>query len=241
MKKQHLYLTCLFALIFGIYLMVPASIAVIPLTSSICGWENIATPITDAENDVVKYSSTDDPGKGTPGDFHNEIDILNVSLQILFASNLDLVIWFATDPGDSLLYQYFILIDNNSDETADYIFFSDEPVEKIPAIAFYLMRISDGYYYHLGSWQSSKDVLSGWDFSTSQIRIYYMDEIIPEIASCKVAVIAAYLGDMDFIYADFLPLTPEAGIPGFLWASTLFGLLTLLGFVILFQKNRIRF
>jgi hypothetical protein len=246
LKKRIMSLSLFCAVFIGLVLVVPATIAVPPSYTSEYGWASLASPVIDDSADVFKYNTSQLPTEGSKGAFHPEIDILNISLvSYAKASLLDLVIWFAASPAhDYLEYNYQIYIDNDSDGVADYWIFSGNVIlseNKITVIDFYLKRIADGYYYNSGSGWGPTVAATSWGITTNDLHFYYMDEIIPEIASSRIAMWITYSGESGKLYTDFAPFKLSSGIPGFTLGLVLFGLLTLLGFAVLLQKNHIRF
>ena len=243
-KQLFFYLFC--SLLIGLYLVTPTTLAAtfdVPAESP-CGWASLSDNIVDPEDDVVRYSATGTPEGGTSGDFHDEIDIVNVSLTSAPKIPLyeDIGIRFADVPIVNESYVYVILIDNDTDGNADYLLFTNwTEADKGPANVFFLKRLSDGLYFGEGDWYPDP---SPFYYLVSEplkvLYIYCITEAISNLASSKVGVIAAYIEDPSNIYADFVPLTPEAGIPGFPLELVLFSLLTLMGLVLLLQKQRVR-
>jgi hypothetical protein len=230
----------------GLYFALPITLAATPTftipQNSPCGWASLATTINDDQDDVVQYSTV--PEKGTIGDFHNEIDIMNVSIGETLDVSYSLVIGFVGAASFYEDYLYIIYIDNDSDNQAEYIIFSNVSlgVRKGPVgLVFFLQRVWDGAYWDPGLQQwVGEEVAMYSSVSGHYIRADYISEPFPEIKTYRVAVIAAYIGDPSYIYAEFLPETPSSSIPGFPLEFVLFGFITLLGLVVLLQRNKIK-
>jgi hypothetical protein len=243
LKTRLFSLSVFCVVILWLIAVFPATIASPSSSSSDYGWASLAAPVIDGEDDVLNYSVSQTPSQGTFGDFHNEIDILNISVL-----SSDLVIMFASTPGgDYTEYSYTILIDNDTDGTAEYCIYSGniifcEKTLKIDVIDFYLKRVSDGYHYNPGiGWVSSATPF-GWGIYTQKLQLFDIDHPIPEINSSRIAMWILYTGQAGIIYADYAPFsTPGGGgVPGFPLALALFGLLTLLGFAVILHKQHLR-
>ncbi len=244
MKTRIFSLTVLCVALFGLATVLPATLAAPPRSSLAYGWASLAAPIIDGVDDVFYYPASELPNQTNYGNYYDEIDILNISV-----SSSDLVITFADEPGPvSAVYNYTILIDNDTDGTAEYCIYSGDHVYlakglKIWDIDFYLIRLSDGSHYVPGfGWNSSAPPCD-WSFSISnELLIEAIDQPIPEINLSRIAVCVQYTGVPGMIYADFAPfIPPNADIPGFPLFLALLGLLALLGFAALLQKQQTRF
>jgi hypothetical protein len=240
-KKTHLYLGLLCTVIIGMYLATPLAIAapaefIIPEDSP-WGWASLSSTVTDPVDDVVRYTSN--PGGGAVGDYHDEIDIANVSVQYALDIASSLYIVFSSESVCTTSYVYIIFIDSDLDNQADYIIFNNITISaKGFAVDFYLQRLSDGYYW-ASSWGPTVAHMD-WTASTNYFCLSYISDAIPTISSAQVAMVAAYIDDPSYLYADFLPLTPSAdSIPGFPLGFVLFGMITLLGLVLIVQRNQI--
>jgi hypothetical protein len=244
LKTRIFSLTVLCVALFGLATVLPATLAAPPRSSSAFGWASLAAPIIDGVDDVFYYPASELPNQTNTGNYYDEIDILNISV-----SSSDLVITFADEPGPvSAVYNYTILIDNNTDGTAEYCIYSGVHVYlakglKIWDIDFYLTRVSDGSHYIPGFGWNSSATPCDWSFSISnELLIEAIAQPIPEINSSRIAVCVQYLGAPGMIYADFAPfISPDSGIPSFSVVLALFGILFLLGFATLVQKDQTRF
>jgi hypothetical protein len=251
LKRNTLYLGLLCFLIVGCYVAIPAtSLFAIPATNP-CGWAELTDTVTDAVDDVVRYELTGNPAGGTEGDYHDEIDIVNVSA--VYAprgspGDIDLLIWFADLPGEGEDYTYVLYIDNDTDGQTDYLIFSNYTY--LPVIAkayvwvFYLQRVSDGKYWDDGVWYDEGGYNHLNTVITSSKRLYIYNvgraDAIANLYNSHIGMIAAYTGDPEYIYADYLPIAPQDdNIPGFPWQAILLGIMSLLGISILLRKNDI--
>ncbi len=235
MRRTRLSLGVVIAFIMGMYLLVPAVHASslkydIP-DSSPCGWATFTNYIiNDSRDDVVRYSISSSPEKGTVGAFHPEIDVANITLEEQLAED-SLFIHFEADIIVNASYSFVVLIDNTSDNVPDFTVFSNDT-------EFFLKSTSENLWWDGDSWVDYEAELI-WDAYENWLYLDMVLEAIPNIASANIAVITAYLGDPSYIYADYVPLTPEKSpIPGFPWQLVIFSLLTLMGLVILLQKNQ---
>ena len=243
--KSRIFSLSLFCAVFIGLSLIPATLAYLPSFTSEYGWSSLSDTIVDPPDDVLNYTVSQLPTDATVGDYHDEVDILNVSVvSYTKASLMDLVIWFAAAPGaDYMDYTYTIYIDNNSDGVGDYWIYSTYiPLSehKFSVINFVIYRVSDGKYYDPASGWVASAVDTSWAIDGDMLHFHYMDEIIPEIESSRIAMNVVYIGQTDIFYADFVPFKLP-GVPGFPLGLVLFGLLTLLGFAMLLQKNQIRF
>ncbi len=232
--------------------MIPAtSLFTIPATNP-CGWADLTDTIKDTVDDVVRYELTGTPAGGTEGDYHNEIDIVNVSATIAprgSPGDIDLLIWFADPPGEDETYTYILYIDNDTDGQTDYIIFTNYTYLPITAKAyvwlFYLQRVSDGKYWNDGVWydEGGYNHLDFVLFSGNRLYIYDVGraDAIANLYNSQIGMIAAYTEDPTYIYADYLPTAPQDDkIPGFPWQVILFGIMSLLAISILYRRNQIR-
>ena len=243
MKKRIICGSFLSFFILGLFLAMPGVVAVDPTFTppedSPCGWASLSDVVTDAADDVVRYTTTAE--KGVVGDFHDEIDIINISSAMMAGLPLSLVIFFADTPCDYQSYNYFLFIDNNTDGHADYVLYSNISLEaKVLLITFYLQRVFDGNYWDGDSWVGSEISYPGWGIYGNTLSFPNFNLAITEMLTSRVAAVAAYTGDGTYLFADFVPLTPEAGIPGFSFGLVLFGGLMLLGMIIILQREKIR-
>jgi hypothetical protein len=235
MRINRLSLGVLIAFIMGMYLFMPAVHASslkydIP-DSSPCGWATFTSfIINDSRDDVVQYSISSSPEKGTVGAFHPEIDVANITLEEHLAED-SLFIRFEADITVNASYSFVVLIDNTSDNVPDFTIFSNDT-------GLFLKSTTENLWWDGGTWVDYETETS-WVAYENWLYLDMLLYAIPNIAIANIAVIATYLGDPSYIYADYVPLTPEKSpIPGFPWQLAIFSLLTLMGLVILLQKNR---
>jgi hypothetical protein len=241
MNKTQIHLGLVCAFILGMAFVAPLVIAApteftIPEDSP-CGWASLASTVTDASDDVVRYTSN--PANGDVGDYHDEIDIVNITIDYMLDVSYCLRVTFALPFIATSSYVYAIFIEENGDNYADYVIYSNiSKGSKALPIEFYFLRLSDGYYWSGSSWLDS-ELATSWD-DTNYLFVNYITDAIPMILSCRIAMVAAYIDDSSYLYADFLPLTPSAdSIPGFPLGFVLFGMITLLGLVLIVQRNKI--
>jgi hypothetical protein len=223
MNKKLLFFPFVGVLLLSLFLPIP----VLALSSN-WGWSTL--PMTDPANDVFQYniSAGEDPWDGIKGAFHPEIDILRVSLV-----GVNISIEFAAPPSLAVFHGYSIYIDLNNDGNSEYI------VATFSYTVLYLKRESDGKYWNGTGWGDPINIAF---VSGNNLTITELDLAIPfSFSIAKYAVTASYSGDNPIIYKDFAPLDPSpgsGGIPGFAWIFVCFGLIALLG-IVLIQKHRL--
>ena len=245
MIKKQICLIVFSFLVIGLCLAMPGVVAVDPTFTppedSPCGWADLSDTVTDATDDVVRYIT--EAEDGTIGDFHDEIDINHIALIVEKIILSSLVITFADTPNTYSGYEYYFFFDNDTDGNAEYVLYSNvsEGLKPPVSIDFYLQQIADAKYWTGSDWTSTKTAYPGWNTVDTSLSFDSFNAAIYEISTSRVAAVAAYTGNDTYLFADFVPLTPEAsGIPGFSFGLVLFGGLTLLGMIILLQREKIR-
>ncbi len=220
MKKKVLFLNLFCVLLLSMGLMAPVMAYASP-----CGWA--ALPMTDNTDDVYQYADGDSPWDGIQGAFHPEIDIRRV-----FLLGVDLYIEFDAIPQINADYQYTIYIDIDNDADSEYLLISSQISYNI-----FLLRESDGLYWNGTGWSATKLIMQS--ISGNNLTFQDLDEPLPTYySSAKYMVALGYIGDLPTIYSDYAPLDPSPDeIPGFAWIFTYFGIITILGLMLL-QKRR---
>ncbi|MHA1648770.1 MAG: hypothetical protein ACTSYB_01145 [Candidatus Helarchaeota archaeon] len=219
MKKVIPYFSVLSLLVLSFYLTVP-----VMAVDSPCGWS--AIPMSDPKDDVWQATDPSKPWTGTLGNFRDEIDILNVtisgnSLQIEFEANVQI----------DINHQYTIYIDTNADGNSEYLI-----IGATGTIYFTLLRENDSKYWNGSDWTSA---LANFTIQTNNqyLQLPNLTLAIPNLASAKIAVVAAYAEQLTY-YVDYAPIDPSGqGIPGYNMLLLLFGISMLLGIVLLTRKQ----
>jgi hypothetical protein len=216
--------------------MIPlANAQVTSQSQSPSGWTSLASTFTDTTNDVLRYTPAGGPSEGTYGDFHDEIDIVNISLvdSMLLSGYLELFVEFVVVPLDNSSYVFTIYIDSNNDNSGDYFV-------QLAAGGFAFKRLSDNYYFNFGGeiWSSTYTTIPFSDYGTGFI-ISKMNISISNIQTSQVAVVAACSFGV-YLYADFTPLnyTAPSGIPGFSFQIVLLSFITILGLLWILDRKK---
>jgi len=206
--------------------------------NSPCGWTSLTSTFTDAGDDVARYLTTTTPDQGTFGDFHDEIDIVNISLEdsLVLSGYLELFILFADLAVDNSSYAYTIYIDSDNDDQGEY-FIS----YLYSSSGFYIKRLSDNYYFNNNTelWQVNLTVHPFADYDTGFV-ISKINVSIPNIQTSRVAVVAS-CSFGGYYYADFAPLnyTSPPGIPAFSFEFVLLSFITILGLILILDRKRV--
>ena len=225
MRVKQIFTSTIGIMVISLLFLVP--VGVNGATSPV-GWA--AMPVSDAADDVLRYTDLSKPGKGVLGDYHNEIDLQSITM-----SKGDLCLNFNETPLLTNDYWYSIYIDSDGDENTDAIIIWPSSGLLV------LFNYSTNTYWNSTSesWSATQSNLSH-TFNEGQLALENIDIAISNISTANIGITVCYVGDPSYYYADFTPLIPDSGgIPGYTFLLTLFSLLTLLGLVFLQQKRKI--
>ena len=216
MRKKIYFSSLLTALVISLYVLVPVT-----AIDSPAGWSH--TPITDATDDVWQHSS------GVQGDFHDEIDIINVSV---VSGGIRIVM--EDVPGVDPTRPIIIYVDNNTDNNADFIINHSGTTNYI----YYVIRQHDNMYWDGSAWGSDPNLYNiTVSVSVPGQSLFFPSLVaaIPCLPCCRIGVESKF-STLFTDYAAYDP-TPGGGIPGFALVLTLFSLLTLLAIVFFRQRK----
>ncbi len=204
--------------------------------NSPCGWTSLTSTFTDATDDVARYLTGETPDQGTLGDYHDEVDIVNITLvdSMLLSGYLELFVEFVVVPVDNGSYAFTIYIDTNNDDSGDYFI-------QFLTTGFTIQRLSDNQFFNFASeiWSATPVTFGFSDYGTGFV-ISKINVSVPTIQTSRVAVIAsASFGG--YYYADFTPLNyiPLSGIPAFSFEFVLLSFLTILGLILILDRKKV--